>query len=162
MFQFHESTLLIPPYASDPVDVDNDMIPLIQCLWQIGLKTMACCQDDGEAVEAERAEGQGNSPTGQRGFIEYHKGWAWLKIPLPDALSLLSHLSEHEIFGPRVKIRWQRGSWRMHIPVIFEKDRLGPASYVQIYFPKEQIAELAAAVAQLTISPPVPITRQMS
>lgn len=149
MFQFHESTRLSPPYASDPVDVDNDMIPLIQGLWQCGLKTMACCQDDGEAVEAERAQGQSDTSTGQRGFIEYHKGWAWLKMPLQDTLSLLSRLSEHETFGPRIKIRWQRGSWRMHIPVVCEEDRLGPVSYVQIYFPKEQIAELAAAVTAL-------------
>jgi hypothetical protein len=42
---------------------------------------MACCQDDGEAVDAERAHGQRGETTGHHGFIEYYRGWAWLKMP---------------------------------------------------------------------------------
>lgn len=142
MFQLHPSTRLIPPHASDAVEVDNDMAPLVRALWAKGWQTIACCQDSGEAVAAERAQGHRGEPTGHRGFIEYHRGWAWLKIPVADALCLLAELRDHEIFGPRVKVRWQRGSWRMHIPVIYQDGRLTPATYVQIYFPKEQIAEL--------------------
>lgn len=146
MFQFHETVRLTPPGAHDPVPVDTDMAPLIQQIWARGLKTMACCQDDGEAVDAERVNGQRSKPTGQRGFIDYYKGWAWLKMPVQDTFSLLSKLSEHEIFGPRIKIRWQRGSWRMHIPVIYQAETFSPAAYAQIYFPKDQIAELTAAL----------------
>lgn len=149
MFQLHKFTALTPPQSNEPVEIDNDMVPLVRSLWARGWQTLACCQDNGEAVDAERAQGQRNEPTGHRGFIEYHKGLAWLKMPVPDALSLLAELSEHETFGPRVKIRWQRESWRMHIPVIYQEGHLGPAWYVQIYFPKEQIAELTSAIAAL-------------
>jgi hypothetical protein len=149
MFQLHESTRLTPPHTNEPIEIDNDMVPLVRALWARGWRTLACCQDDGEAVDAERAQGRRNEPTGHRGFIEYHKGWAWLKIPVADTLSMLTELSEHETFGPRVKIRWQRGSWRTHIPVIYQDGHLGPAPYAQIYFPKEQIAELTAAMTAL-------------
>jgi hypothetical protein len=149
MFQLHESTWLTPLQSNEPVEIDNDMVPLVRALWARGWQTMACCQDDGEAVDAERRQGQRNEPTGHRGFIEYHKGWAWLKMPGTDTLSLLTELSEHEIFGPRIKIRWQRGSWRIHIPIIYQDGQIGPSSYAQIYFPKEQIEELTVAIAAL-------------
>jgi hypothetical protein len=146
MFQLHESTWLTPPQSNEPVEVDNDMVPLVQTLWARGWQTMACCQDDGEAVDAERNQGQRNEPTGHRGFIEYHKGWAWLKMPVADTLRLLNELSGHQTFGPRVKIRWQQGSWRIHIPIIYQDGQLRPAPYAQIYFPKEQITELTEAI----------------
>lgn len=146
MFQLHASTRLILPQADEAVEIDNEMVPLVRALWAKGWQTMACCQDDGEAVDAERAQGQRGEPTGHRGFIEYYKGWAWLKMPVADTLSLLAELGDHETFGPRVKVRWQQGSWRMHIPVICQDGRCAPASYVQIYFPKEQITELTRAL----------------
>jgi hypothetical protein len=149
MFQLHESTALIPPQSNEPVEIDNNMVPLIRALWAKGWQTMACCQDNGEAVEAERAHGPRDEPTGHQGFIEYHKGLAWIKMPVPDALSLLAKLCQHETFGPRVRIRWQRGSWRMHIPVIYQEGQLGPARYVQIYFPNVQIAELTLVIRAL-------------
>ena len=146
MFQLHPSTRLTPPRAEQAVDIDNHMVPLIRALWAKGWQTMACCQDDGEAVDAERARAQHREVTGHQGFIEYYKGWAWLKMPTADTLSLLAELCDHETFGPRVKIPWQRGSWRMHVPVICQEDQFTPAPYVQIYFPKEQIAELTRAL----------------
>jgi hypothetical protein len=147
MFQLHPSTRLLPPQATDAVEVDNEMVPLIQALWSQGWHTMACCQDNGEAVDAERAHGQRGEPTGHQGFIEYHRGLAWLKMPTTDTLCLLAELHDHQVFGPRAKVRWGRGSWRMHIPVIYQDGGFTPAPYTQIYFPKEQIAELAAALA---------------
>ncbi len=147
MFQLHETTRLTPPGASNPADIDNGMVPLIQRLWAMGLTTMACCQDNGEAVEAERGHTPGKEPTGRHGFIEYHRGWAWLKMPVHDTLTLLSALSEHETFASRTKIRWQRGSWRIHIPVIHDTTEFRAAPYAQIYFPKDQIPELTDALA---------------
>ncbi|MGH3626575.1 MAG: hypothetical protein ACRDRL_03925 [Sciscionella sp.] len=146
MFQHHGTTRLIPPGASNPVDIDNDMVPLVQQLWAMGLTTMACCQDNGQAVEAERGENRKTEPTGHHGFIEYHRGWAWLKMPVPDTLALLSVLSEHEVFASRTQVRWQRGSWRIHIPVIHDNTEFRPAPYAQIYFPRTQITELTTAL----------------
>ncbi len=147
MFQFHDTTRLAPTGTDDPVAIDNDMAPLIQQLWAKGITTMACCQDNGEAVEAERGENRNTEPTGHHGFIEYHRGLAWLKMPVHDALTLVAILARNETFASRIKIRWQRGSWRIHIPVIHEDSEFRPAPYAQIYFPKEQITELTAALA---------------
>ena len=146
MHQLHPSTPLIPPQSEQPVQVDNNMVPVVRALWARGWQTIACCQDQGESVAAERENGRPGEPTGQRGFIEYHRGWAWLKMPMADTLDLLAALSNDEIFATRVKVRWQRGSWRMHIPVIHQGDVMKPAPYVQIYFPKAQIPELATVL----------------
>lgn len=150
MYQHHDTTRLIPPGTNDPADIDSKMEPLIQQLWAMGLTTMACCQDSGEAVEAERGNTPREEPTGHHGFIEYHRGWAWLKMPVPDTLTLLSALSNHPEFAPRTKIRWQRGSWRIHIPVIHDSTKFRPAPYAQIYFPSNQITELTTALRTQT------------
>lgn len=146
MHQLHSSTRLLPPQADEPAEIDDDMVPLVRALWARGWQTMACCQDNGEAVAAEREHGDPREPTGHRGFIEYHKGWAWLKMPATDTFSLLAALSDDETFATRIKVRWQRGSWRMHIPVIHLDDLFQPAPYVQIYFPKDQIPDLVTAL----------------
>src|SRR5580658_3063183 len=124
MFQHHPSTRLTPLESSQAADIDTDMVPLLHALWQRGWRTLACCQDHGEAVEAEREQGQGSEPTGYHGFIEYHRGLAWLKMPTADALSMLTALSNHEVFAAHIKTRWKRGSWRMTTPVIYQQDQL--------------------------------------
>jgi hypothetical protein len=143
VFQFHTTIAIIPPNSEQPVEVDDGIAALVQALWARGWQTTACCQDTGEATEAERASGRPAEPTGHRGFIDYYRGWAWVKMPRPDAFGMLAELIDHETFGPRVKARWQQGSWRMHIPVLHHDDGFTVAPYVQIYFPKDQIAELA-------------------
>lgn len=147
MFQHHPSTRTTPPYSDDAVEIDNAMLGLVQRIWAIGRQTMACCQDAGEAADAERMHGARREPTGHQGFIGYHRGWAWLKMPTADTLSLLTELSGHETFSTRVKVRWQRGSWRVHIPVIYQNGQFTAARYAQIYFPNDQITELTAALA---------------
>jgi len=146
MFQLHASARLVAPHSGEAVEIDNDMVALVRALWARGWQTTACCQDAGEATEAERAHGQPGESTGHEGFIPYYRGWAWLKMPRPDALTLLTYLSDHETFGARVKVRWQRGSWRMHIPVVHQGGRFTATPYIQIYFPKDQLAELAGAL----------------
>jgi hypothetical protein len=146
MYQHHATTSLIPPQADEPVEIDNGMVPLVRALWARGWHTIACCQDNGEAVAAEREHGMPSEPTGHRGFIEYHWGWAWLKMPADDTLGLLAALGNDENFATRIKVRWRQGSWRMHIPVICQNDELKPAPYVQIYFPNDQIPGLVSAL----------------
>jgi hypothetical protein len=150
MFQLHPSTRIVPPHSQQSVEIDSDMVVLVQALWTKGLQTTACCQDAGEATEAERAHGEPAEPTGHQGFIEYHRGWSWLKMPRTDALTLLAELSDHAKFGARVKVRWQRGSWRMHIPVVHQDGGFADSPYVQIYFPKDQIADLTSALTAVS------------
>ncbi len=103
------------------------MVELVRAIWARGWQTAACCQDTGEAVEAERnAMGPISEPTGNAGFIEYYRGWAWLKMPQSDALALLDELATDDQFREFVTTRWAHGSWRLHTPVVWTDERFMP------------------------------------
>ncbi|MEU8680810.1 hypothetical protein [Streptomyces sp. NPDC048611] len=132
----HE-TLTAP--TGERVQIDEDMLPIVRDLWRLGYATSACCQDVGEATAGVRekrtdALGYGGDP-----FIEYHRGWALLKLPIPDAMRFVAMLAETPAFGERVRDRWRPGSWRMNVPL--EPDGFSDAAL--LHFPKQQIAELA-------------------
>jgi hypothetical protein len=147
MFQHHRTTRMIPPWTTDGIEIDTVMVPVVRALWDRDWRTLACCQDSGQAVAAEREHGQPGEPTGQHRFIEYHTGWAWLKIGWPGVFPLLALLGEDPVFGPRVRERWQKGSWRVDVPVIHQHGAFRTAPYAQVYFPNDQITDLAAALA---------------
>lgn len=146
MYQHHSTTRLVPPGANEGVEIDTAMVPVVRGLWAKGWRTLACCQDSGQAVAAEREHGKTVEATGHQGFIEYHMGWAWLKMPADDALSLLDALASDDVFGPRVRVRWHLGSWRVFVPVVHQERGFAPAPFAQVYFPETQIPELAAAL----------------
>lgn len=141
--QIHCSTLLTPPHQETAVLIDDEMVPVICGIWARGWQTMACCQDTGEATEAERnARAQPGEPTGNAAFIDYYRGWAWLKMPQPDALAFLGFVAGCAGFRDRLTSRWGRGSWRMHSPVVWTAEGFAVTAYIQIYFPREQLKEL--------------------
>ncbi|MGI5205810.1 hypothetical protein ACQEU6_30075 [Spirillospora sp. CA-108201] len=145
--QVHPSTTLIPPHQEEAVLIDNAMIDLVRAIWARRWQTAACCQDTGEAVEAERnAVEPVGEPTGNAGFIEYYRGWAWLKMPRGDALALLSDLATDDQFREFVTTRWAQGSWRLHTPVVWTGERFTTAAFVQVYFPSNQIIALTKAL----------------
>jgi len=128
---------------NEQVDIDTQMVPLVQTLWIMGLVTMACCQDLGESVAGLR-DPERTTPSGHGGFVEYYRGYAWLKMPLGDGKRLLNTLLGTP-FHDRVTLRWKPGSWRMHVPLVHgEKNGIDLAYAAQIYFPGEQIPELTA------------------
>lgn len=54
-------------------------------------------------------------------------------------------------FHDRVTVRWQPGSWRMHVPLVHSrKNRIDLAYAAQIYFPGEQIRELTTVLMDLS------------
>jgi hypothetical protein len=123
------------------VEIDTEMVPLVQALWARQLVTIACCQDIGESAAGLR-DPQRITPSGHGGFVEYYRGYAWLKMPLQDGQKLLNALLD-TAFHDRVTIRWQPGPWRMHVPFRYEKNSgIGLADAAQIYFPREQIDAL--------------------
>lgn len=147
-----EATPAIHPYErlttpdDEQVDIDTEMIRLIQVLWARGLTTTACCQDIGESAAGLR-DPQRTTPTGHGGFVEYYRGYAWLKMPVDDGQRLLNTLLDTS-FRDQVTVRWQPGSWRMHVPLVYrEKNSIGLADAAQIHFPRDQIPELTAALA---------------
>lgn len=133
----------------EQVEIDTEMVTLVRALWARDLMTVACCQDIGESAAGHR-DSQRTTPSGHGGFVEYYRGYAWLKMPLDDGLQLLNNLLS-TAFHDRVAIRWKSGSWRMHVPLVYgEGDVIGLAEAAQLYFPREQIAELTASLVDLS------------
>ena len=139
--QIHPAQRLTAPDGAQ-VAIDDDMVALVCALWSLNLETTASCQDFGEGTAGQRAASPHHPRYGGDAFIAYYTGYAWLKMPVPDAKRLADRLTSTE-FGDKVTQRWTPGSWRMHVPVIFT----GPAgidlaSTAQIHFPREQIPAL--------------------
>ena len=147
----HTYERLTTPY-DEPVEIDTEMVPLVRALWARELVTVACCQDIGESAAGLR-DPERTTPSGHGGFVGYYWGYAWLKMPLLDGQRLLNTLLD-TAFHDRVTIRWQPGSWRMHVPLQYEKNcGIGLAHTAQIYFPRDQITELTATPERLCRSP---------
>jgi hypothetical protein len=92
------------------------------------------------------------NPTGHSGFIDYHLGWAWLKRRIADTIRLTEILFTTS-FRDAIAVRWQRGSWRLDIPFVYDVNSgIGPATAVQIHFSREQIQELSATLDGLIVS----------
>jgi hypothetical protein len=150
-----ESPPNIHPYErlttpdGEQVEIDTEMIPLVQALWARDLVTVACCQDIGESAAGHR-DPERTTTSGHGGFVEYYRGYAWLKMPLDDGRRLLNALLG-TAFHDRVAIRWRPGSWRMHVPLAYGKtDSIDLAEVAQLHFPREQIAELTAILTDLS------------
>ncbi|MEU1674113.1 hypothetical protein ABZ752_19095 [Streptomyces roseifaciens] len=137
----HPHQTLITP-AGDHVEIDADMIPIVHELWRLRFKTTACCQDVGEATAGVRE--QRETPLGYGGdaFIDYHRGWALLKMPTLDAMRLVDLLADAPRFTDHVRHPWRPGSWRMNVPLAPG----GLASDALLHFPREQLPDLAATL----------------
>jgi hypothetical protein len=151
--QIHPSEWLIARDGSR-VEIDTEMVPLIRVLWALGLTTTASCQDFGEGTAGQRRANPHAPKYGGDAFIGYYTGYAWLKMPLPDAQRLGNMLLSTE-FHDRVALRWTPGSWRMHIPLVFDQDSgVTPDDAAQIHFPRYQIASLTATLESIPARPP--------
>ncbi|MEU7045426.1 hypothetical protein AB0A77_30825 [Streptomyces varsoviensis] len=135
----HE-TLTTP--AGEDVEIDLDMVPVVRELWRLRIKTTACCQDVGEATAGVRAQRDTPLGYGGDGFIAYHRGWALLKLPVPDARRLVALLAETPDFAPHVCHPWRPGSWRMNVPL----GQDGIADDALLHLPREQLPSLAEAL----------------
>ncbi|MEB8338033.1 hypothetical protein [Streptomyces endophyticus] len=121
------------------VEIDEALVPVIRDLWRLGFRTLACCQDVGEATAAVRAQADRPLGYGAENFIAFHRGWALLKLPLLDAMRLVDLLATEPLFARRVGLRWRPGCWRMNVPL--EPNGLSDAAL--LHFPVRQIPELA-------------------
>lgn len=127
---------------SETIAVDLEMVPVVQAIWDLGLRTLACCQDSGEYAEAARDTRPERTPTGQGGWIEYFRGWAWLKMPVDDTIALVNALARTSLAEPAT-VRWKRGSWRLEVPMLYAEDTGAVlARAVQIHLPRTQLSEL--------------------
>jgi hypothetical protein len=139
--QIHPSQCLTTPDGTQ-ADIDSDLVPLVRILWALNLTTTASCQDFGEGTAGQREANLRPPRYGGDAFIAYHTGYAWLKMPIPDAQRLANILLSTE-FRNNVARRWEPGSWRMHVPLVFSENRgIVLENAAQIHFPREQIASL--------------------
>jgi hypothetical protein len=146
--QVHKTQRLAAPDGSG-VDIDDEIVPLIHSLWALNLNTVASCQDFGDGVAGQRAADPHPSRYGGDAFIAYHTGFAWLKMPLPDARCLTNMLLSTR-FRDKISLRWTPGSWRMHVPLIPDANgEISLAAAAQIYFPREQIPDLTTILESI-------------
>jgi hypothetical protein len=125
------------------------MVALVRALWSLNLKTTACCQDFGEGTAGQRQASPNRSRYGGDAFIAYYMGYAWLKMPVADT-QLLADLLVSTEFNNEVTRRWTPGSWRMHVPMIFDEHRgIVLADTAQIHFPWEQIPRLTSVLESI-------------
>jgi len=82
-------------------------------------------------------------------FVAFYLGYAWLKMPVPDA-QLLANLLIGTEFHNEVTRRWTPGSWRMQVPMIFDgRSGIIAADTAQIHFPRNQIPRLGSLIENL-------------
>lgn len=137
----HPNQRLVTP-DGDAVDIDVELVPVVQRLWDLGLTTSASCQDLGEATQGLRELNPQPPCYGGDAFVGFTRGYAFLKFPVADAKKLLNTLLGTS-FRNRVSLRWQSGSWRMNVPLVCEEQGgIDLSSFAQIYFPRGQISEL--------------------
>jgi hypothetical protein len=146
--QIHSSQRLTAPDGTQ-ADIDTEIVPLVRALWALKLVTTASCQDFGEGTAGQREANHRPSRYGGDAFIAYYTGYAWLKMPVPDAQRLANTLLGTE-FHDKVTRRWEPGSWRMHVPLVFEDNRgIILENAAQIHFPREQIARLTITLERI-------------
>lgn len=138
--QVHPTVRL--PYQGGLVDVDENMVPLVQTLWARGFKTEGCCQDFGESI-ARNGHRSDTSAKHRKRHADFYRGYAWLKLPEPDALRLIAILGKDPVFGERVR-RWTHPDAWQSITYVFPTDtgearRTGAG---QLTFPKNQLDAL--------------------
>jgi hypothetical protein len=146
--QIHSPQRLTTPDGTK-ADIDTEIVPLVRALWALGLTTTASCQDFGEGTAGQREANHRPSRYGGDAFIAYYTGYAWLKMPVPDAQRLANTLLGTE-FHDKVTRRWEPGSWRMHVPLVFEENRgIILENAAQIHFPREQITNLTITLERI-------------
>ena len=141
----HPTERLTSPLG-EAIDIDAEMVPLIRRLWALGLQTKGCCQDFGESI-MHNGHRSTSPDDARRRFADFFRGQAWLKMPTDDATRLISMISDHPIFGPRLK-RWTHADAWMNIIYIFPASdgAVEPANAAQLHFPRLQLPELVTAL----------------
>ncbi|MDW4917718.1 hypothetical protein [Streptomyces californicus] len=142
----HPHQPLITP-AGEEVSIDIRMVPVIERLWKIGLRTTACCQDVGEATRAVR-DSQRSAPStfDGAGFIAYHDGYALLKMPREDAQTLADLLGRMPTLSAAISDRWGPEGWRMNVPLLHNDGVTQLGADAWVHFPKDQIPALTEAL----------------
>lgn len=84
-------------------DIDEELAPIIEEIWRLGLRTWTCCQNQGESNSdwAERLPHM--AP-----IVAAQLGWAYIDFPIEDGLAFLSALAQA---GPRDAFYLRMAHW---------------------------------------------------
>ncbi|WP_127500742.1 hypothetical protein [Actinoplanes solisilvae] len=74
-------------------DIDEDLAPIIEVIWRLGLTTWTCCQDAGESNADWPKQLPHMAP-----IIAAQVGWSYIDFPVDDGLAFLTGLAQA---GPR-------------------------------------------------------------
>jgi hypothetical protein len=74
-------------------DIDEELAPIIEIIWRLGLKTWTCCQNAGESNAGWPEQLPHMAPV-----IAAQVGWAYIDFPIDDGLVFLTALAQA---GPR-------------------------------------------------------------
>lgn len=145
--QVHPTERLVLP-SGEETDVDVEMVPLVRRLWAMGLETTGCCQDFGESIlnNGHRSTSPNNA---RQRWVDFYRGYAWLKMPTKDAMSLVAALGRLPQFAERMR-RWTHPEAWMNIVYMFpgDEDVASVADAAQLHFPRVQLPELVQALNQ--------------
>ena len=115
------------------------MVPLVQALWSLCLRTVGCCQHLGESIA--NGPGSAQRPERQR-HAAFYTGQAWLKMPVSDAQRMLGILLRHPEMEQHLN-RWTRpGAWEVFSYLVADEGKVVQSDWAQIHFPKTQIPEV--------------------
>ncbi|MDZ5444402.1 hypothetical protein U2F26_16910 [Micromonospora sp. 4G57] len=74
-------------------DIDEELAPIIEVVWRLGLATWTCCQNAGESNADWPQQLPHMAPV-----IAAQVGWAYIDFPIDDGLAFLTALAQA---GPR-------------------------------------------------------------
>jgi hypothetical protein len=74
-------------------DIDEELAPIVEIIWRLGLTTWTCCQNAGESNAGWPEVLPHMAP-----IIAAQVGWAYIDFPVDDGLAFLSALAQA---GPR-------------------------------------------------------------
>lgn len=84
-------------------DIDEELAPIIELIWRLGMHTWTCCQNQGES-NAEWAEQLPHMVP----VVASQLGWAYIDFPIDDGLAFLTALAQA---GPRDAFYLRMAHW---------------------------------------------------
>jgi hypothetical protein len=84
-------------------DIDEELAPIIEAIWRLGITTWTCCQNQGES----NASWADKLPH-MEAVVKAELGWAYIDFPIDDGLRFLTALAQA---GPRDAFYLRMAHW---------------------------------------------------
>lgn len=119
------------------VPIDEDLVPFIARLWELGIRTRSSCQDYGAMLAASPP----GLAAGDRRWVDFCAGRAWLELEAEDAERLVGLLSRDSELRLALSQWGLTESWWCVRPLLPEliggRGRTAPSAH--LLFPREHL-----------------------